>query len=145
MPLWFLFYQKPPRHALNQAFWKWQHQKTRCGINNKLLLQENCRSNLKLNCLMSWWVASTYAIISKCCLGVLKVQPGTVAGGALCSSGLLHVQTRAAGSVLTLQEGCQKSHVRCGRPCYVVRSHGLCGHQIFLFFAVGRCFLDLGW
>lgn len=27
-------------------------------------------------------------MISKCCLGVLRVQPGRVAGGALCSSGI---------------------------------------------------------
>ena len=129
VPLWSLrVYQKAPRHALSQAFWKRQHQKTRCDVNNKLLLQENCRSNSELDCLMTWWVASIYAIISKSCLGTLRVQPGRVAEGAVHSSRLLCAQTTATGSGLTLQEGCQKSHVE-------IRENTLCGQ---ISWAVGK-------
>lgn len=67
----------------------------------------------------------------KVLLGCAQGAAWEVAGGALCSSG---VQTRAAGSFLTLQQGCQRSHVRYGRPCYVAGPHELCGSQIFLFF-----------
>lgn len=87
--------------------------------------QDNCKSNLELDCLVTWWVAFIYAIISKSCLGTLRVQPGKVTEGVVQSSRLLRAQTRATGGGLRLQEGCQKSHVRYGRPRYVARSNGL--------------------
>lgn len=140
-------YQKAPRRALSQAFWKLRHQKTRCGI-NKLLSQENCTSDLELpddlvSCLhlcnylqvlLGHAPAAAWEGRRRSC-AQLEVAPCPNQSNKQwfnSSGGLPEIPCEIWGTTL------------CGQISWAV-GKSVWISDFYCFFAVGGCFPDPGW